>query len=117
MSQVQIVTGKDQIVTVQLKRKGVDDIAAQPFVIDPGATVRAVLVSTDHKTKYGQVIACSSSTAGADWSTSLVAIEFTGTDTAAFTDFGRKLIEIEVTESGVDSPFFAPVQLVKGHIL
>lgn len=113
---VKIVTGKDQIVTVQLLKKGVGDEEPQPFEIDTGATVRAVLVTADHKTKLGDEIACLHTTAGADWANSLVAIAFSGSDTGQFTYTGRALIEIEVEEVGVDSPFFPQVLIVKGHL-
>lgn len=91
-----VVTGDDITIPVQL-RKGAEGSVA-PFVISGTGEVKARLVSMDHKSVYTDEIVQSSAAPGADWSTSLVVIQFAGADTDVITYQGKAKIEIQVAD-------------------
>ena len=105
-----IVTGDNVALAVTLKKNGV------VFIIDPAATVKAALVSTDHRTAYTDPLAQAEATPGADWSASLVMVEIPGTATEAITYQGLALIEIQITAGGVNTTWFVPVKIIRGQI-
>jgi hypothetical protein len=105
---VEIVTGDDVAISCTLKKNGAT------FTIDPGATVEASLIQTDHETVLLAPVAQSNGAAGADWANSLVVVEFTSSQTdIAFT--GSALLEIQVDDSG-KTTFFAGITMVAGTI-
>lgn len=107
-----ITTGNDFELGITLTK---DD---KTFVIDPGATLKAVVVSADHATRYFDPVNVSPATPGTDYSQSLVIVKFSAALTAAIQRQGPAKIEIELTDAaGVIHPsWFVDVRVVKGHI-
>ena len=105
----QIVAGDDVSFTAQLYK----DEAT--FTIDPGATVRAMLVSLNHNTAYTTAATLSAAASGADWANSLVVVEMADTVTAGITYQGHACIEIEVDDT-IKETWFGEVQIITGNI-
>ena len=111
MSVPEIVTGYTALVAVTLKKNG------SVFTIGSTAKVSATLVSIDHKTQYlTGAISQASTTDGADWSNSLVMIVIPTEVVSKVTYQGDALLEIQVFEDGVKTPWFCPVHITTGHI-
>lgn len=96
-----ITTGDDVAIPVQLYRK-INGVRST-FVIDAGATIKAVLTALDRQTIISAEVTLDNSATGADLSTSLVVVEFTEVQSAAITQLGDCLIEIQVDDSGKDT--------------
>ena len=109
MSTPIIVTGDNISLPVTLKKNGAT------FVIDAAATVKAMIVSRDHRESLTAAVAQVSTAAGADWPNSLVVVEFAPADTSGIAFQGEALIEIEVTE-GIKKTWFVTVEIVRGNI-
>lgn len=105
-----LVTGDDFVVLVDLTA---NDLA---YVVDAGAEVRACLISLDNRIALSDVVTQSSATAGAAWVTGRVAIVLGAAITAAITSVGLAQIEIQVSQGGGKSTWFAGVRIVKGQI-
>jgi hypothetical protein len=108
MSTPQIVTGDDFVLPVYLTANDV----AYPVT---GATITVAVVGTDHESLLSASQAQSSSAAGANWATGLVAVELAAALTAAIYASGAALLEIQVATTTKLS-WFVPVEIVKGHI-
>jgi hypothetical protein len=109
----EIVTGNNVSIAVQLERN------ALAFAITGTGSVRALLVSADHKTKYMiDPVDLSPAAPGANWSASLVVVEFTGGVTEDIIYQGNAILEIKVDDaSGVgEKTFFHVVRIVTGQI-
>lgn len=104
-----IVTGDDMRQLVQLT------INSLPFAIGLAGTVKARLVTLDHKTALTVVVDQSRSAAGADWAASLVVVEMPPTATAPIAEYGPSLLEIQVDDT-IKETWFIPVTIVQGHI-
>jgi CheY-specific phosphatase CheX len=104
-----IVTGDDMRQPVQLT------INSLPFAIGLAGTVKARLVTLDHKTALTVVVDQSRSAAGADWSASLVVVEMPPTATAPIAEYGPSLLEVQVDDV-IKETWFIPVTIVQGHI-
>lgn len=106
-----IVTGDDVSLLATLKK---DDAT---FTIDPGATVKAALVSHDHTEVYTDAVVQSSASPGADWANSLVQVIMDGdaTSSIAVADQGAALLEVQVDET-IKETWFGNVQIIKGQI-
>lgn len=104
-----IVTGDDAAIPVTLL-KGDDT-----FAIDAGASVKAVLITSDHESVISAEAVQSSAAAGADWANSLVVVTFPAATTALITELGRAKIEIQVVDTLTDT-FFVSVDIIKGHL-
>ena len=105
-----LITGDDIIVPVPLTKNDAT------FVISGSATVKARLVSIDHKSAYSAEVTQSSATSGANWGASLVVVKFAPGDTADVTFQGLALLEVQVDDAGVKTTWFGQVVLVKGNI-
>lgn len=106
-----IVTGDNVALAVTLTKNGA------AFAIDTADTVKAALVSTDHKTAYTAApIVQSAAAPGADWTNGVVIVEIPGTATEPIAYQGLALLEIQVTASGVNTTWFVPVKVIKGQI-
>ncbi len=109
MGKPTIVTGDDIAIPVTLKKDGAT------FAIDAGATIKARLVSSDHKTTYSDEIDQSNVAPGADWDNSLVVVAFGSAETVEITHQGVAALEIQVDDSGKRT-WFVTVNIVKGNI-
>jgi hypothetical protein len=109
MSEITIVTGDDVAISSTLKRNG------STFLISPTATVSASLIKTDHSTILLGPVDQVSTASGADWSNSLVIVEFTSAQTGAITYTGEALLEVQVNDSG-KTTFFAVISIIAGTI-
>lgn len=110
MTLPEIVTGDDTSIPIQLQ-----DTSGNPFIIDIAATVEATIVDDNHRRQYFAPVAQDSAAGGANWSASLVVIEFTSANTSGLPD-GPAMIEIQVEEGGVKSTWFQRVVIVTGTI-
>jgi hypothetical protein len=108
-----VVTGDDFSVQVQLKR-GIEGATA-PFTISGTGSVKARLVSVDHKQTYTAEVSQIRDLPGADWSNSLVVINFSASDTAAIIYQGKAKIEIQVTDP-LKSTWWVDCTIRKGNI-
>jgi hypothetical protein len=104
-----IVTGDDVAVVVALTKNN------KPFVIDPGAVVKAAIVSTDHARTLADPSTLSSSSNGSDWAQSTIVVTFSSVQTQAITEYKPALLEIEVNDNGKQT-WFLEVKIVKGQI-
>ena len=104
-----IVTGDDVVLPVTLKKNNAT------FAIGSGATVKAALVSTDHKTVLAGPVTCSALAAGADWSVALVIVTFPSLATAGITAQGPAMLEIQVDDGG-KLTWFTEVKIEIGNI-
>lgn len=104
-----LVTGDDLSVAVTLKK---NDLV---FDIPIASTVTARLVSTKHTEVYSGEVEQFSTTPGADWSQSLVVVEFAPADTSTIIYQGKALLEIQVDDNGKRT-WFATVKIVTGQI-
>lgn len=104
-----LVTGDDLSVVATLKK---NDLV---FNIPIASVVTAKLVSTNHSTVYSSEAVQVSTTPGADWTNSLVVVEFAPADTSAITFQGKALLEIQVDDNG-KSTWFSAVKIVTGQI-
>lgn len=102
---VEIITGEDATFTVQLKNS-----AGSSFDMSTASEVLAVL--HDEKNAISAEVACADS-GGADWSTSLVEVVFSDTETAAFTGTGGAYVEIQTTVSGTKTRYRTSGVIVK----
>ena len=101
-----IKTGDDVAIFVQCKLDGAT------FVIDPGATVEAVI-------SYGgspvsTVITCLDSDTGADWPNSLVVVEMTAAQTATLPVGKLCALEVRVDDSGKTTFCVEPIDIRRG---
>jgi len=104
-----IVTGDDVALPTTLKKDGVT------FNIDAGATVKASLISVDRAAVYIAPVTLNNAATGADWSNSLLIIEFPSASTELITDYQPALIEIQVDDGG-KLTWFVSVDIEKGTI-
>jgi hypothetical protein len=104
-----IVTGDDVILHYTLKKNNAT------FAIGDDATVKAALVSTDHKTVLAGPVTCSALAPGAIWSVALVIITFPSVATAGITAQGPALLEIQVDDGG-KLTWFTDVNIAIGNI-
>lgn len=106
-----IVTGDDVDIPVTLTKGS----AKATFTIDPGATVKAALVSLDRQTVLIPAVTCLVSAPGADWANSLVIVPFTSAETLAVTDYAPAYLEIQVDDGG-KLTWFDRIDIIKGSI-
>lgn len=107
-----LITGRHRTFIVDLTD---DDGLA--FVIDPGATVKAIL--REGNTALTSEVTCVSSSP-ADWTVAKVAVVFSDTVTAAIDLDDREtleaVMEIYVLETVPDGWITSPIKIVKGLI-
>ncbi len=101
-----LVTGDDIQRDVQLTKGNA------PFVIDPGATVQAAMVSSVGSV-VGPVTVLEAD--GGDWTTSLVTVKFPSATSASFTR-GSATLEIEVNDNGRLTWFVPNIVIKDDHI-
>lgn len=104
-----IITGDDVLLCVTLKKSGAT------FVIDPGATVKASLISMDHRTVLVGPVTQSNAAVGADWSNSVVVIEMGSALTAGLNYSGEIKLEIQVDDD-IKLTWFFTINLLQGTI-
>ena len=104
-----IVMGDDADIIVDLAK----DRAA--FDIPLTATIRAALVTTDHKTVLIPDVAVSNSHPDGDWSIAQIVVPFPEAATSLIPYEGVALIEIQVNDDG-KLTFFTDIQVVRGNI-
>lgn len=104
-----IVIGDDVEISAQLYK---DD---QTFTVNPAATVKAMLVKTDHSEALSSAVTLSPSATGADWSTALLIVEMSAAVTTAVTYTGNCLLEIQVDDT-IKETWFGVVRIVEGQI-
>jgi len=114
MAKPLVVTGDDFSVSVQLK-KGVGAATPAPFAISGSGAVKARLVAFDHASTYSAEVTQSSSAPGADYSTSLVTVQFAGADTTSITYQGEAKIEIQVADP-TKTTWWVVCEIRKGNI-
>lgn len=108
-----IVTGDNVAIPVQLTKDGA------AFDIPTSKVVKAMLVGRNSSEKYMESpVTLISTTAGSDWTKSLVVVLIPGTATAGITYQGKAILEIQETvETGVvDETWFLPVMIRKGYV-
>ena len=117
MAAIEIVTGDDAalIVTMKKQQNGRDDASA--FAIPGTATIKAAIVTPDHKHKViGPVT--QSETVDSDWANSKLVIAFDSATTGGTPNkyLGRPLtLEVEVDDVGKETFFRTGVKIYKGH--
>jgi hypothetical protein len=104
-----LVTGDDTTIPVTLKKNGVT------FIIGAEATIKARLVSLDHKTTYTAEVEVDKGETGTDLSKSLVVASFSPTATSAIDYQGKALLEIQVDDGGKKT-WFAAIEIKRGNI-
>ena len=104
-----ITTGDDAQILYSMTKDGA------AFVIDPGATVRAVLISLDRVTTISAEVAVNLSAPGTDLAASLVVVAFTAAQTALITEYGPALLEVQVDDGGKIT-WTAQLTVRKGNI-
>lgn len=104
-----IVTGDDVLLYVTLKKNGAT------FAIDTGATVQARIINQHTTTNLTDAVEQVSTTAGADWDNSLVAVIFDSATTATIAKAGPARLEIQVDDGGKRT-WFVNINIVLGTI-
>lgn len=104
-----LVTGDDAELPVVLYKNNAT------FNIQLTATVKASLVTVDHKTVLIPEVGVLSSFTGSDWANSKVIVKFDMNQTGAIPYGGMALLEIQVDDDG-KLTFFADVEIVLGNI-
>jgi len=105
-----LVTGDDFHALVDLTE---NDLA---YVVDGAASVKACIVSLDHRSAFCTAVAQSSGAIGANWPAGRVAVVLNAAATAAIVKYGLAQIEIQVEQGGGKYTWFAGVRIVKGQI-
>jgi len=77
---------------------------ANSATFDMSAATSVIAVLHDDLNTMSSEVTCSD-TGGADWSTSLVEVVFTDTETSAFTSTGDAYVEIQVVIAGVKTRY------------
>ena len=111
-----VATGYTTALAIVLKKKSSPTAESETFVIAADANVQAVLVSGDHSTALTAPFSLRPDAPGADWANSLVVVEIPGTATSEITYQGLAKVEIQVEESGYQTPWFDTVRIVTGHL-
>jgi len=106
-----IVTGDDTDIPVTLTKGSAKDT----FTIDPGAAVKAAIVSLDRNTVIIAAVVCPFDATGADWANSLIIVPFTSEETAAATATGEHYLEIQVDDGG-KLTWFDKINIIKGSV-
>ena len=104
----QLVIGDDLSIPVQLKKSGLS------FTIPGTATVEAAIVDTDRSALLSDIVTCIEGATGADWTTSLVIVDFTEIQSAAIPR-GEAYLEIQVDDNGKNT-WFVSVEAIQGNI-
>lgn len=104
----QLVIGDDLSIPVQLKKGGV------VFNIPGTATVEAAIVDTDRSALLSAVVTCVEAAPGADWTNSLIIVDFSEVQSAAIPR-GDAYLEIQVDDSGKNT-WFVSVTAIQGNI-
>ncbi len=104
-----ITTGDDARLYVTLKKN------SAIFLINPTATVKAVIIKPDTSVKLCDEVLQLSSTSGADWGNSLVVVEFPSTVTGPIKRVGAAQVEIQVDDAGKQT-WFVDIELIRGNI-
>lgn len=106
-----IVTGDTTILSVSLKKNN------EAFIVASDAEVKVTLVDQANQLIVsGDPLVQQPDTAGANWDESLVSVLIPGSFTAGITSFGRAMLEIQVSDGGLQDTWFASVLIVKGNI-
>lgn len=104
----QLVIGDDLSMPVQLKKGGV------VFNIPGTATVQAAIVDKDRANVLAGPVSCLEGATGADWTTSLVIVDFPESESEKITP-GLVYLEIQVDDSGKNT-WFVSISAVQGNI-
>lgn len=115
---VEIVTGDDAIVPLRLWKRNTSGVFVT-FTIDPGATIKAKVISAEHTLDLLAETTLAVGAAGANWASSLVVIEWTSAETALAKLSRNALIEVEVDDTVNTNgklTWFHPCVVTKGRI-
>lgn len=104
-----LITGDDIVIEQTLTKNNAT------FTIDPGATVKASLISRDKETILVAPVTVLEATTGSDWPNSKIIILFAEADTLSLTDFGPIFLEIQVDDGG-KLTWFVKTELAQGTI-
>ena len=109
METIDLVTGDPLIKTIGLEK----DNAA--FNIPSGTTVKAAVVSYDRKQLLTSIATVSELEDGSDWAQSTIVVNISKAETAAITEYGQALLEIQVAD-GNEETWFIAVNIIQGQI-
>ncbi len=109
MNIIELVTGDDNLVDLQLKRN------KQAVPVSAGATVRAAVTHDASEVTIGPV-ACSNAATGADWANGIIVIEIDRTLSLTL-PIGKATIEVEVEDGGrLTTYYYRHVKISEGRI-
>ena len=106
-----LITGEDVLLTCTLEDYDPATCVATARGIDSAATVTAVIRNSSGT--LSDTVNVLEATTGSDWENGVIIIVFTDTETAAVTEYGLKLLEVAVDDSGVSKWLF-PVTITAG---
>jgi len=89
-----LTTGDDAQIPYRLKKDG------KTFTIGGGATAKAVLTTLDRLTVISAVVTINLLATGSDLAASLLIVEFTEIESAAITQLGEALLELQLDDGG-----------------
>lgn len=87
------------------------------FNIPSDAVIKACMTSRDRTMRLSDIVTLSNAETGADWSTALIVVSFTGSEINAVENQKKVMMEIQVTESGgVPLTWWEDGVAYQGHI-
>lgn len=105
-----ITTGDYAEIPFRMKKSGAT------FVIGGSAVVKAVLTNKDRQTIISPEVTVNLSADGTDLTNSLVIVEFTEAETAAITQLGEALLEVQVADPDKPKTWTASILVRQGNI-
>lgn len=109
MNIIELVTGDDNIIDLQLRRNN------QAVAVSAGATVRAAVTHDISEVTIGPVT-CSNAASGADWDNGIIVIEIDRA-TSLTLPTGKATIEVEVDDGGrLTTYYYRHVKISEGRI-
>ena len=89
-----LTTGDDAQIEARLTKKG------SSFAISAGATAKATLTALDRTLIISPIVELDMVAAGVDLGNSILVVKFTAAESAAITELGEVLLEIQVDDGG-----------------
>ena len=105
-----ITTGDYAEIPFRMKKNGAT------FAISGSATIKAVLTNLDRQTIISPEVIVNLSANGTDLANSLVIVEFTEAESAAITELGEALLEVQVADPDKPKTWTASVLIRQGNI-